>query len=127
MRVLKQLISDYLKYMKKIHEVHNKGFKKQEVELQPMDIPKLTLIDGGLSDDDKGSKYVERRLSELGKKTMMEKHGVAKDENKTKTASTLTGSCPMCGGDLTKEGDNFIEHCPKCGTEPFEQSLKEID
>lgn len=50
----------------------------------------------------------------------MEKHGVVKDESKTKTASTLLGRCPECSGELTKEDDDFIDHCPKCGTLPFE-------
>lgn len=52
---------------------------------------------------------------------MMEKHGVQKDEDKVKTASAQTGTCPGCGGALTKEGDTFLEHCPKCGTRPFER------
>jgi len=58
----------------------------------------------------------------------MEKHGVKKDESKTKTASSLSGICPKCGGELTKEdewgpiaGGAFIDHCPKCGTLPFEK------
>ena len=68
-----------------------------------------------------GSKYIKRRLRELQEEQdMMEKHGVQKDESKTKTASAQAGTCPGCGGTLTKEGDSFIEHCPKCGTKPFE-------
>ena len=51
----------------------------------------------------------------------MEKHGVEKDETKTKTAGTLSGKCPKCGAELTKDGGVHIEHCPKCGTEPFEK------
>lgn len=64
------------------------------------------------------SQYIKERLKELD----MEKHGVAKDETKTKTASAITGKCPQCGGELTKEGDTHIDHCPKCGTEPFERT-----
>jgi endogenous inhibitor of DNA gyrase (YacG/DUF329 family) len=62
----------------------------------------------------------------------MEKHGVEKDETKTKTASTQSGKCPQCGGELSKEdawgpitGGAYIEHCPKCGTEPFEKKREE--
>ena len=51
----------------------------------------------------------------------MEKHGVVKDEDKTKTASAITGRCPGCGDELTKEDGEYIEHCPKCGTKPFEK------
>jgi len=52
----------------------------------------------------------------------MEKHGVEKDETKTKTAGTLSGRCPKCGAELSKdEGGEYICHCPICGTEPFEK------
>ena len=68
-----------------------------------------------------GSKYVTRRLKELQEEQDMEKHGVVKDESKTKTASTAQGKCPSCGHELTKEGDTHIDHCPKCGTRPFEK------
>lgn len=68
-----------------------------------------------------GSQYIKERLAQLKEeKTTMEKHGVVKDESKTKTASVTAGKCPQCGGELTKEGDSHIDHCPKCGTRPFE-------
>ena len=51
----------------------------------------------------------------------MEKHGVEKDDSKTKTASVTSGSCPRCGKELTKENGVYIEHCPYCGTFPFEK------
>lgn len=117
MRRLKDFISGYVTKMKKIHEEHNKGFTKEEVDVQPMPFPTLTVIEGGLS----GSKYIKNRLSELEEEIAMEKHGVEKDEEKTKIASTAEGKCPSCGNELTKEGDTHIDHCPQCGTQPFEK------
>jgi hypothetical protein len=74
-----------------------------------------------------GSRYIKERLAQLKEEeTAMEKHGVVKDESKTKTASIAAGKCPSCGSELTKEGDTHIDHCPKCGTQPFEKKPEEV-
>jgi rubrerythrin len=47
----------------------------------------------------------------------VDKYGVETDQTKEKTASDK-GACPSCGTTLSKEAPN---HCPKCGTKPFEK------
>jgi ribosomal protein S27AE len=49
----------------------------------------------------------------------MDKYGVQFDDEKTKTAAT-TSRCPKCGRGLSKM-ELLEQHCPNCGTQPFEK------
>jgi tRNA(Ile2) C34 agmatinyltransferase TiaS len=56
------------------------------------------------------------------KEKPMEKFGVEVDSSKTKTASDEEKQlCPVCGRELEKSGNNYINKCPVHGTEPFEK------
>jgi len=94
-------------------------YKIEVIRVEPFPMPNLEM----LSRDPMADVKELRKIT----KEDMEKHGVEKDESKTKTASALTGTCAQCGGELTKEDGAPMEHCPVCGTEPFERKVPPID
>jgi len=50
--------------------------------------------------------------------TVMEKYGVAEDEQLSKTGGDTVEMCPRCGKEVEVHGGT--RKCPLCGTEPFE-------
>jgi len=53
----------------------------------------------------------------------MEKYAVVTDEELIKSASVKQQGCPSCGSTFVNYSGS-TPHCPKCGTEPWENRGK---
>lgn len=108
---LTEFVNEWARRAAQVQKDHKENHHEVEVvRIEPLPMPpplKIFFMDT--------HKEIEEEIRK------MEKHGVEKDESKTKTASAISGRCPDCGIELSKEDGAFIDHCPVCGTKPFEK------